>query len=81
MDHKLVEALAADVTTRLKAAKDDLVAQMTAAGLTPAKGWRIVEDLRHTVTGTQWTFRPMHLRESSPDMETTVAIDHSGRAI
>jgi hypothetical protein len=81
MDQKMVEALAADVSTRIKLARQELMEQMLAAGLTPAAGWRIVEELRHTVTGTVWTFRPVHLRETAPDMHTTVAIDHGGRAI
>jgi hypothetical protein len=81
MDQKTVETLAANVSTRIKLAKDDLLAQMAASGLTLENGWRIVEDLRHTVTGTEWTFRPVHLRETSPDMQTMVAIDHDGRPL
>jgi hypothetical protein len=33
------------------------------------------------VEGTVWVFRPVHLREPSPELETTVAIDHSGRLL
>lgn len=33
------------------------------------------------VAGTEWIFRPVHLRETSPDLEVRVAIDHGGRAL
>lgn len=81
MDDKLVEALAADVTRRIADAKESLAAQMRDLGLHRKDGWRIIEELRSTVEGTEWVFRPVHLREPSPDLETTVAIDHSGRSL
>lgn len=81
MTEKHVEDLASDVVRRLKAARDTLVAEMHALGLTPAKGWRVVEELRHTTEGTEWTFRPMHLREQLPDLCTTVLIDQEGRPV
>ena len=80
MEDKLIEALAAEVNRRIAEAKEHLSAQMLDFGLKPKDGWRIVEELRSTVEGTEWVFRPVHLREPSPDLETTVAIDHSGRA-
>ena len=81
MTEKHVEELASDVVRRLKAARDALLAEMQALGLTPAKGWRVVEELRHTTEGTEWTFRPMHLREQLPDLRTTVLIDQEGRLV
>jgi hypothetical protein len=50
-------------------------------GLGPGNGWRVSEELRHTVHGTEWTFRPVHLREPSPALEVKVAIDHDGRPL
>jgi hypothetical protein len=81
MEDKLIEMLAADVNRRISDAKDSLASQMRALGLNQKDGWRIVEELRSTVEGTQWIFRPVHLREPSPELETTVAIDHSGRIL
>ena len=81
MTEKHVEDLASDVVQRLKTARNTLLAEMQALGLTPAKGWRIVEELRHTTEGTEWTFRPMHLREQLPDLSTTVLIDQQGRPV
>ncbi len=78
---KHVEGLALDVSARLKDARAQLEAMMLARDLTPANGWRIFEDLRHTVEGTQWTFRPMHLRHSLPELQTTVTIDQDGRLV
>lgn len=81
MEDKLIEALAADVNRRIAEAKEKLVRQMGERGLKQKDGWRIVEELRSTVEGTEWVFRPVHLREPSPELETSVAIDHSGRAV
>ena len=81
MDEKIVEALAADIAHRIANARKRLFEEMAALGLTPDAGWRINEELRHTVEGTQWVFRPIHLRERAPDLQTTVAIDHTGRPV
>ena len=77
-----MEALANDVTTRLAAARAALLANMHALGLTAANGWRIVEELRHTVEGTEWVIRPMHIREVAPhDLRSSILIDHDGRPV
>ena len=81
MSDKKVEELASDVVQRLKAARTALLAEMHALGLTAANGWRVIEELRHTTEGTEWTFRPMHLREHLPDLSSTVLIDHDGRPV
>jgi hypothetical protein len=79
MEDRLVEALAADINRRIEEAKSSLAEQMSLLGLKQKDGWRVMEELRTTVEGTEWVFRPVHLREPSPDLEITVAIDHSGR--
>jgi len=77
-----VETLANSVTARLEAAKSGLLAQMHSLGFKPENGWRIVEELRHTVEGTEWIFRPMHIRETAPrDLFSAVLIDHEGRPV
>lgn len=78
---KHVESLAAEVVARLEQAKRELAARMQSKGMTSATGWRVTEELRHTVIGTEWIFRPVHLREPSPDLEVRVAIDHGGRPL
>jgi hypothetical protein len=79
MQDKNVESLAAEVAVRLAEAKRELSGRMQAQGMSPAKGWRVTEELRHTVRGTEWIFRPVHLREPSPELEVRVAIDHAGK--
>lgn len=81
MEDKQVEALAAEVFARLAAARKELAAKMGDLGLGLGNGWRVTEELRHTVEGTEWTFRPVHLREPSPPLEVKVAIDHEGRPL
>ena len=82
MTENTVEALANEVIARLNAARNALNAEMQALGLTAAKGWRMVEELRHTLEGTEWVFRPMHIREAAPaDLRTSVLIDHEGRPV
>jgi roadblock/LC7 domain-containing protein len=81
MNERHVESLAAEVVARLEGAKRELAARMQAMGMTAATGWRVTEELRHTVAGTEWIFRPVHLREPSPDVEVRVAIDHGGRPL
>ena len=77
-----METLANSVAARLEVAKSALLAQMHSLGFKPEDGWRIVEELRHTVDGTEWTFRPMHIREAAPhDLLSTVLIDHEGRLV
>lgn len=82
MTDKLVQSLSGDIAARLATARTALLAEMHALGLTPANGWRVVEELRHTLQGTEWTFRPMHIRELPPqDLRSSVLIDHEGRIV
>ena len=81
MEDSQVEILATSAAEQLKAARLALLAQMQGLGLTPAKGWRVAEELRHTTEGTQWIFRPMHIREAVPDLCSVVVIDHEGRLV
>ena len=82
MTDKLVETLSSDVGARIAAARTALLAEMHALGLTAAAGWRVVEELRHTLEGTEWVFRPMHIREAAPaDLASSVLIDHEGRPV
>lgn len=81
MNDKKVESLATDVFECLGAARQALLTEMHTLGLTPEKGWRVIEELRHTTEGTHWIFRPMHLREQLPELSRTVLIDQEGRPV
>ena len=81
MEDKQVEALANEVFSRRASARKELAAKMADLGLSLGNGWRVTEELRHTVQGTEWTFKPVHLREPSPPLEVKVAIDHEGRPL
>lgn len=41
--------------------------EMEARGLTESAGWKIDEQLRNVVGGTELVLRPIHLREHAPD--------------
>lgn len=73
--------LSQHVARALRAARDRLIERMAALGLGPEAGWRVKEDLRDTVDGTEWILSPIHLREMSPPLEERVRIDGSGRLV
>jgi hypothetical protein len=79
MDTTKVDSLAAEISAKLAAAKERLVSRMHNLGLLAAHGWRVTEEIRHTVQGTEWVFRPVHLREAAPDIQEVVLIDSGGR--
>jgi hypothetical protein len=72
------KALAAAVSARIQAAKLRLAANMKHAGLFEKDGWRVLEELRSTPTGTLFVFRPVHTRLDAPGLEATVEIDSNG---
>ena len=72
------KVLAAAVIARIHAAKAELASMMDQAGLTERGGWRVLEELRSTPTGTQFVFRPVHTRLDCPGLETVVSIDSDG---
>ena len=72
------KALAAAVSARIQEAKARLAANMKHAGLLEKDGWRVLEELRSTPTGTLFVFRPVHTRLDAPGLETTVEIDSNG---
>ena len=72
------KALAAAVSARILTAKAALAANMATAGLLERDGWRVLEELRSTPTGTLFVFRPVHPRLDAPGFESTVEIDSNG---
>jgi hypothetical protein len=72
--------LSSDMSARISRARTYLRLRMEEMGLRPDDGWKIQEELRDTDTGTRWVFRPVHLRKEAPDLQTSVVLDHAGRA-
>ena len=58
--------LASDFSNQRALAEAHLWAEMEAAGLHRAQGWRIVEFTRDTPEGTEWVLRPMHFSRVAP---------------
>jgi hypothetical protein len=72
------EVLSAAVRARIEQARADVCAQMAALGLTERDGWRIHEEMRSVLGGTQWVLRPVHIHRDAPGVEAVVTIDASG---
>ena len=80
LDNRIDDMLSTDISARIARAKTYLEIRMAEMGLNAKDGWKIQEELRDTDTGTRWVFRPMHLRREAPDLQSTVFLDHDGRA-
>ena len=72
------EVLSAALRARLAEARADVVARMKASGLSEKDGWRIHEEMRSVLGGTQWVLRPVHIHREAPGLEAVVTIDASG---
>ena len=75
------QALASQLATLIAAARTALEREMQAAGLRATDGWRINEQIRHTIEGTEFIFRPIHMRLQCEDMERCVRIDPDGHPL
>lgn len=71
-------ALASHLARRISQARASLEQEMRAEGMHAKDGWKIAEQVRHTIAGTDFIFTPIHLRLSREDMERCVSIDHEG---
>ncbi len=80
LDSRIDDMLSTEISARLARAKTYLEVRMAEMGLSPDEGWKIQEELRDTDTGTRWVFRPVHLRREAPDLQSSVVLDHGGRA-
>ena len=76
-----VDQLTQRIVRALERARDTLLERMLHAGLSPHDGWRVKEELRHTLDGTEWILSPIHLRELPPQLEERVRIDAEGRLV
>ena len=72
------KALSAAVTARIAAAKARVAGWMERNGLTEKAGWRVCEELRSRPEGTEFVFRPIHLRLPAPQHEEVVLVDSDG---
>jgi hypothetical protein len=80
LDSRIDDMLSTDISARIARARTYLEIRMAEMGLSADEGWRIQEELRDTETGTRWVFRPVHLRREAPDLQSSVVLDHDGRA-
>ena len=80
LDRRIDDLLSSDVVAHITRARAELQQRMAEAGLHSRDGWSIQEELRDTETGTRWVFRPVHLRHDAPDLQSSVILDHQGRA-
>jgi hypothetical protein len=76
--HNQDEVLSAALRARIAQARAHLVALMKARGLSEKDGWRIHEEMRTTIDGTQWVLRPVHIHREAPGLEAIVTIDAAG---
>jgi hypothetical protein len=72
------KALSAAVVARISAAKARLAGWMDRNGFTESQGWRVCEELRSRPEGTEFVFRPIHMRLPSPPHEEVVLVDTGG---
>ena len=75
------QALASALAKRIAGARSSLELEMQSCGMHLKDGWRIAEEIRHTIEGTVFIFRPIHLRLERPDLERRVSIDHEGHLL
>jgi len=72
------EALSAAVIARITAARARLTGWMEANGYLETEGWRVSEELRSRPEGTEFVFRPIHMRLPAPQHEEAVLVDSQG---
>jgi len=69
------QQIAMALSERRDIARIMLRREMDARGLTEKAGWKIDEQLRNVVGGTELVLRPMHMREHAPpDLVYVVSI-------
>lgn len=72
------KALSAAVVSRINAARARLGGWMQQHGFLEKEGWRISEELRSRPEGTEFVFRPIHMKLPSPQHEEVVLVDSDG---
>jgi hypothetical protein len=72
------QALSAALSARISSARARLAGWMEGQGLLEREGWRVSEELRSSPQGTEFVFRPIHMRLPSPPHEEVVLVDSNG---
>ena len=72
------KALSAAVISRISAARSRLDGWMQQHGFLEKEGWRVSEELRSRPEGTEFVFRPIHMKLPSPQHEEVVLVDSDG---
>lgn len=79
-DPEGMDDLAMDLAFRLSREREKLALEMLDLGLKPDDGWRIVEEIRSTASGTVIVLRPIHMRLPLPSIEKAVQVGPDGHA-
>jgi hypothetical protein len=80
VDPDRIDELAMELAFRISRARESLAAEMLTLGLTSDDGWRIVEEIRSSISGTLLVLKPLHLRLPTPNIEKAVQIGPDGHS-
>lgn len=72
---------AAAILARIAVVKDELAKLMAAQGLREKDGWRVAEEIRQRPHGTDFVYRPIHMKLTPPPIERVVSIDNEGNPL
>lgn len=72
---------AAAIIARIAEVKADLARLMAEYGLRERDGWRVSEEIRQQPYGTDFVYRPIHMKLTPPALERVVSIDNEGNPL
>ena len=72
---------AAAILARIAAVKEELARLMADHGLREKDGWRVSEEIRQQPYGTDFVYRPIHMKLMPPALERVVSIDNEGNPL
>ena len=75
------KVLAAAIEAQRATARARLELMMVERGLSETEGWQVAEMIKTVGDGSAFVFRPVHLRQPSPDLETRVLIAEDGTPV
>jgi CheY-like chemotaxis protein len=72
---------AAAIISRIAVVKEELAVLMADHGLREKDGWRVAEEIRQKPHGTDFVYRPIHMKLAAPPLERVVSIDNEGNPL
>lgn len=72
---------AAAILARIAVVKEELASLMATHGLREKDGWRVAEEIRQRPYGTDFVYRPIHMKLVAPPLERVVSIDNEGNPL